>query len=268
MNLRSISSTVYFCEKSIALHLTSLFMLSSCVSQQSVEYLQNKSNDTILAYGEASIDNYKIQPDDELLIQVNSLDDPFANVFLASSAQQPVNSGSVQPYGASLVSYTVDKEGYLALPVIGRISVTGKTLSEINETITTSLTKVLRQPTVNVKLVSRYVSVLGEVRNPGRFSYSQEKMTILDALGMAGDITDYGNRKEVILVRSENGINQRVVVNLACSDVLSSGYFYIRPNDIVYVKPLQRKFWDLRLFPYGTILSALTATILMWSLLD
>jgi len=264
-----MSPRVYFYGRSIAIALiVALPLFTSCISQHSVEYLQNKSNDTIRAFREASLDNYKIQPDDELFIQVNSLDDPFANAFLTSSGQQPLNGGNVQPYGASLISYSVDKDGFLILPVIGKLSVAGKTLTEISETITASLTKVLRQPTVIVKLVSRYVSVLGEVRNPGRYPYSQEKITVLDALGMAGDITDYGNRKEVILVRNENGVNNRIILNLASSEVLSSGYFYIRPNDIVYVKPLQRKFWDLRLFPYGTIISTVTAAILMWSLLD
>ncbi len=268
MNRKSTSSTVCFCGKIFYLHLTALFMLSSCVSQHSVEYLQYKSIDTIAAFREASLEHYKIQPDDELLIQVNSLDDPFANVFLASSAQQPINSGSVQPYGASLISYTVDKEGYLALPVIGRISVAGKTLSEINETIAASLTKILREPTVVVKLVSRNVSVLGEVRNPGRYSYSQEKMTILDALGMAGDITDYGNRKEVLIIRNEGEVNMRIPVNLSNSGILSSTYYYIRPNDIVYVKPLQRKFWDIRIFPYGTIISSITAALLIFTVYE
>ena len=121
---------------------------------------------------------------------------------------------------------------------------------------------------VSVKLVTRYVSVLGEVRNPGRFSYPQDKFTILDALSLAGDITDYGNRKEVILTRNENGMNMRIVVDLSKSEILNSDYYYIRPNDIVYVKPLRKKFWDVRLFPWGAIINVLTAAILLFTVME
>jgi polysaccharide export outer membrane protein len=129
--------------------------------------------------------------------------------------------------------------------------------------ITESLTNVLNQPLVTVKLVNRFVSVIGEVRNPGHFSFTQDKLSIYDAISLAGDITDYGNRKQVVLVRNQNGKNLRINLNLSSSDILSSQYYFLNPNDIVYVKPLKRKFWGMKEFPFSTILTAVTSTIVV-----
>jgi polysaccharide biosynthesis/export protein len=238
------------------------FLLFSCVSQRTVDYLQDESNEP-KSFKEAESAEYRIKPNDELYIQVISLDDPSASIFSATSAQQFLNGGSVQPYGASMLSYTVDSAGYLLMPVIGRILVRDSTLVQVSITITRALTKVLNQPMVSIKHVNRYVSVLGEVRTPGRYAYTQDKLTILDALGLAGDITEYGNRKEIILARNENGMNTRILVDLTKSEILGSTYYYVRPNDIVYVKSLQQhQFWDMRQFPYGVVLSAIAAAIL------
>lgn len=238
--------------------------LSSCVLQQDLEYMQSTSND-IQKFDEAKIEDYRLKPNDELYIQISSIDDPSSNIFSGSSSQQLYNIGAIQPYGASLTAYTINKEGYLFLPVIGQIEVQDKTTAQVSETITSSLNKILNRPMVTVKLVSRYISVLGEVKNPGHFAYSQEKLTIYDALGLAGDIGDFGNRKEVILTRNENGQNLKIPVNLTQADILSSPYYYIRPNDIIYVKPMERKFWGIKEFPYGVIISSLTAAILLYS---
>jgi polysaccharide export outer membrane protein len=129
-----------------------------------------------------------------------------------------------------------------------------------------SLSHILNQPVVTVKLVNRYVSVLGEVKNPGHFPYSQDKLTIYDALGLAGDITDYGNRNKVILIRNINGENIRINVDITKSDILISDYYNLRPNDIVYVKPLRNKFWGMRQFPFEILFSTLTTALLFYSI--
>jgi polysaccharide biosynthesis/export protein len=241
-------------------------LISSCVTQRELEYLQDK-NENIKAFKEAEFPDYRLKPNDELYIQVNSLDDAEAKIF-SNERQDLSNLGSIQPYGASLISYTIDKEGYLLLPVIGRIPVRDKTVSEVIGMIKDSLKGILNQPIVSVKLVNRFISVLGEVNNPGHFSYSQDKLTIYDALGLAGDIGDYGNRETVILIRNENGQNNRINVNLNNSEMLSSNYYYLRPNDIVYVKPMKEKFWGLRQFPYAVIISTITTAILLYSVLQ
>jgi polysaccharide export outer membrane protein len=240
-----------------------LGLVSSCVTQRKVEYLHDRDKN-IKAFKEAEFSDYKLKPNDELYIQINSLDEAAANVF--SNGKQDPYLGSMQPYGASLMSYSIDKEGYLLLPVIGKILVKDKTLSEVSVILKDSLNHILNQPVVTVKLVNRYISVLGEVRNPGHFPYSQDKLTIYDALGLAGDITDYGNRNQVILIRNVNGEDFRINVNITKSDILASDYYNLRPNDIVYVKPLRNKFWGMRQFPFTILFSTLTTGLLIYNI--
>ena len=166
------------------------------------------------------------------------------------------------------MSYSIDKDGYLLLPVIGNIFVKDKTLSQVSVILRDSLNHVLNQPIVSVKLVNRYVSILGEVRNPGHYPYSQEKLSIYDAIGLAGDITDYGNRDKVILVRNENGENIRINLDLTRSEILASEFYYLRPNDIVYVKPLRNKFWGMRQFPFSILFSTITTGLLIYNIIQ
>jgi polysaccharide export outer membrane protein len=238
-------------------------VLSSCVTQSKLEYLQD-SNTNIKAFDEAVYPDYRLKPNDELYIQITSLDEAAAGIF-SSSRDQSYSIGTIQPYGASLLSYSVDKDGFLFLPVIGNVQVKDKTLSEVSENLKESFSHILNQPVVSVKLVNRYVSVLGEVNSPGHFAYSQEKLSIYDALALAGDITVYGNRTNVILVRNVNGQNIRINVSLNSSEILSSEYYHLRPNDILYVKPLRQRFWEMEKFPYSIILSTITTAILIYT---
>jgi polysaccharide export outer membrane protein len=240
--------------------------LTSCVTQRKVEYMQNKNKDEI-AFGEAEFPDYKLKPNDELYIQINSLDVGAANVFSNSSNQAFINTGGLTPYGASLISYSIDKNGNLLLPVIGNISANGKTLAQFSLILRDSLKHILNEPIVSVKLVNRYITILGEVHSPGHFPYSQEKLTVYDALGLAGDIGEYGNRNEVILVRNENGKNIRINLNLTRSDIFASDYYNLRPNDIIYVKPLRNKFWGMREFPFSILFSTITTGLLLYNVI-
>jgi len=238
-------------------------LLTSCVTQSKVEYIQYKSKQAV-AFDQAEFSDYKLKPNDELFIQINSLDDAAASVF-NNSSQQSTLLGTLQPYGASLLSYSVDKEGNIMLPLIGKVSVMDKTLSDVNAILKDSLNHILNLPIISVKLVNRYVSILGEVRNPGHFPYSQDKLTVFDAIGLAGDITDYGNRNEAILIRNENKNNLRVNLDLTKPEILASPYYYLRPSDIIYIKPLKKKIWGMRQFPFEIIFSAITSGILIYN---
>lgn len=237
--------------------------ISSCVTQRSVEYIQD-SNTNIKTFSEAEFADYKLKSNDELYININSLDEAAANVFSNNTEQF---QQALSPYSASMMSYSIDKDGNLLLPIIGNIYVKGKTMSDVSIILRDSLNHILNQPVVTVKLVNRYVSILGEVTNPGHFPYSQEKLTVFDAIGLAGDITDYGNRNKVILVRNENGENKRINIDLTKSDILSSEFYILRPNDILYVKPLTNKFWGMRQFPFTVLFSTITTGLLIYSAL-
>jgi polysaccharide export outer membrane protein len=236
----------------------------SCVTQREVEYMQDPDTD-IKVFNLPEFQDYRLKPTDELYIQIKSLDEGAANFFSNSAGQQNSNMGALDPH---LLSYTIDKEGFLLLPVVGNIEVHGRTLSEVSHMLTDSLQNVLNQPVVTVKLINSYVSVLGEVGKPGHYQYSQEKLSVYDALGLAGDITEYGNRDNVILVRNENGENMRANINLTHSDILSSEYYYLRPNDILYVKPLRNKFWGMRQFPWSVFFAAITTGLLIYEIVN
>jgi len=243
--------------------ITIMLLMTSCITQKNIEYLQDENVD-VKAFDETDFPDYRLKPNDELYIQVSSLDDEAAGVF-SNSKDQSYYIGTMSPYGASMLSYAIDREGFLYLPVIGSIHAQDKTLSEVTEILKDSLGHILHQPIVSVKLVNRYVSVLGEVSFPGQFPYAQDKLSIYDALALAGDITIYGNRDEVLLVRNENGKNLRINVDLNNSDILVSDYYYIRPNDMIYVKPLKKRFWGMDQFPYAVILSTITTALLIFT---
>ena len=245
---------------------TLLGMLFGCVAQHEVQYMQ-KADRTPISFEEAKMTDYRLKPNDELYIKVNSLDDPTANVFSTATGQQTGYQENNSPYSASLLSYTIDREGFLQLPIIGNIFVKDKTLSEVSTILTDSLSHILSQPIVKVKLVNRYISVLGYVRNPGHFPYSQEKLSIYDAIGLAGDMTIFGNRKEVSLTRNENGKNILVKLDLTKPEILASKYYYIRPNDMIYVKPLKKRIWGISEFPFGVLLSSLSFSLLVYSII-
>jgi polysaccharide biosynthesis/export protein len=238
-------------------------LLSGCVTQHNLEYMQTKNRNT-QAYIEAEMPDYKLKPNDELYIQFSSLDPAEANIFADARGGE---SSRMDPYGAYLVSYSIDKEGFLLLPVLGKIYVKDRTTSQVSSIITDSLSHILSQPMVKVKLVNRYVSVLGYVNHPGHYPYSQDKLSIYDALGLAGDITVYGNREEITLTRTENGKNVRKYIDLTSPDILGSENYYLRPNDMIYVKPLKKRFWGMQEFPFALILSTLSVTLLMYSVI-
>jgi polysaccharide export outer membrane protein len=240
---------------------------SSCVSHRNLEYLRDKDkkDEIIVSYNEAKIPDYKLKPNDELNINIKSLDDPTTNVFQTLGNQQGSYGGYTTPYSASLTSYMIDKTGFIQLPVIGNVYVEDRTIPEVITMLQDSLDNILSSPTVTIKLVNRYVSVLGEVARPGNFSYAYEKLNVFDALGLAGDITTYGDRNDVILVRNENGKNIRIKIDLTSADLMASEYYYLRPNDMLYVKPMGKKFWGLAQFPWTVLLSTISTVILIYT---
>jgi polysaccharide export outer membrane protein len=238
------------------------FLMFSCITQRNLEYLQDKHStpDTLV---EASCPKYQLKPNDALYIQINSLDDAASNVFAQPSATQ-----TLDPYGAYMNSYIVDKEGFVQLPVIGKINVSGKTTAEVSNQIKDSVVNILSLPTITVRLVNQYVTILGEVRTPGHVVYSQDKFTIYNAIGLAGDITNYGNRREVILIRNENGQNSKIIIDLTRADILSSSYYFIQPNDLIYVSPLPKRIWGIEQFPFTIIFSTITTALLIYTLIQ
>ena len=247
----------------LILAVTIIALLAGCVTPKEIEYLQQKKK-ALNSVDQPSLPEYVLQEKDELYIVISSLDDANAGIFSSSSTSSG-STTTIDPYSASLNSYEVSVDGFIQMPVIGNLYVKGKTLAEVNQMIKESLVQILSQPFITIKLVNRYVSVLGEVHNPGRFTYTQDKLTIYDAIALAGDISVFGNRSEVSLTRNENGKNTIVILDLTSPEILKSSYFYIRPMDIIYVKPLKKRVWGFSEIPVALLLTTVTTALLIYS---
>lgn len=222
-----------------------LVLFSSCSTSKNVVYFQD------MQPGESEIVmpvplEITIRPEDKISIIVNSRDPQLTDLFnlpyvtrqLGQTANFGGTSYNINSQGVS--GYTVDMNGDIDFPVLGKLHVAGMKREEIaayikNELVTKNLVK---DPVVTVEFMNLCISVLGEVNNPGRFNIDRDRITILDAISMAGDLTIYGNRYKVLVMRQE-GDTQRVYgVNLTSGEhVYTSPVYYLQQNDVVYVEP-------------------------------
>jgi polysaccharide export outer membrane protein len=182
--------------------------------------------------------NYRLQPRDILSIKVKTLDAESSEYFNA----EPGNAFNMfNPASIYLSGYSLDDNGNITLPEVGLVKVGGLTVLESQKKIQEALSTYLNKATVLVKLVSFRITVLGEVRNPGQYFVYNDQATLLEGLGMAGDLTDFGNRENITLIRQNGSKLGGVRINLRDSDILSSKFYYLQPNDVVYVQPLRVK---------------------------
>ena len=178
-----------------------------------------------------------IQPDDELAIYVSSAS-PAASAAYNLPYVNPVSrdmlTSSVSP---RMQTYIVDSKGDIDFPVVGTIHVQGLTTEQVKELLTKKIEEQVKDPVVTVQFVNFTITVAGEVSRPSRIKVDGNRISILDALAEAGDLTPYGERSNVLLIREENGERKYIHLNLNSSDVLTSPYYYLQQNDYVYVSP-------------------------------
>lgn len=224
---------------------SSLLMMVSCNTQNKIAYLQNIEQIAT----DASRQNAQstIQPDDQLLIYVTAKDMSVTAPFNQSIAtdinhsqvsySQPSSNMSSGQASVSGVSYTVYPEGYIDFPILGKVETKGKTLEQLKNDLAHQLKRYIIDPTVNVRYGNYRVTVLGEVNKPGEYVIPNGKTTLLNILGMAGDLTIYGKRDNVLVVRDNDGVRSQEYVNLTDANFVNSEYYYLKQNDVVYVTP-------------------------------
>ena len=188
----------------------------------------------------------KVRPKDKLSILVNAQDQKLTNMFNLPIVSQQIGQESTGSSGTSrgVSGYTVDTDGYINFPVLGKIRVEGMTREQIAEYLTGQLKEkeLIKDPVVTVEFINLGVSVLGEVNNPGRIKIERDNMTILDAISEAGDLTICGKREKVLVLRQENGRQRVYGVNLCSAEhIYSSPVYYLQQNDVVYVEPNDTK---------------------------
>ncbi len=230
--------------KQMLQHIFRLFvavaLLSGCAAPK-IAYFQDVSAGSSKQIATAT--DIRVQPDDKISIVVNSRDPLLANLFNLPVISRTIGATTGQNstfYDRGVSGYTLNKAGEIEFPVLGKVHIAGMTREEIAEKIKNELISqnLVKDPVVTVEFMNLTVSVLGEVTKPGRYNIDKDRMTLLDAIGMAGDLTVYGKRDKVMVQREENGEQKVYMVNLTSAQSLySSPVYYLKQNDLVYVEP-------------------------------
>lgn len=233
--------------KKTAFLLFVIALLTGCNAYQKVAYLQQAGTRAVMSDSVyIPVPEPVIKVGDVLMITVNTNTPEAAIPFNLplipageSSRSYSGGNGSYISYGLSMQNFLVDMEGNLVFPVIGKIQVAGMTKSALAKQIKESIFPryITEEPIIMVRYVNFKVSVLGEVVRPGSFVIDNEKISILEVLAMAGDMTIYGRRESVLLVRENNGSRETVRIDIRDKNLVSSPYFYLQQNDVLYVEP-------------------------------
>ncbi|MFZ4435673.1 MAG: polysaccharide biosynthesis/export family protein [Flavobacterium psychrophilum] len=211
----------------------SLVFFLSCSTKKDVLLFQDKSklNTPI------SFQSPKIQANDILSIQVSTLQPELALPY--NSIIQNPNTANIQIETLKLQGYLVSLEGTINFPVLGTLHVAGKTSQELEAFLNTTLEQGnhLVSPTINVRVINGKVTILGEVARPGTYGFTEQNISVLQALGLAGDLTIRGKRKEVLLIREEAGQRSYTTLDLTQTNWFDTPYYYVRPNDVLVINP-------------------------------
>lgn len=225
--------------KTAILTFVAILAMSSCKTPANIAYFQDATNkDTI--FQAAMVQTLKVSPGDKLMIVVSSKDPQLAALFNLPIAGYRIGMNQSTNSSQSTMSYTVDPEGNIDFPVLGRMKVSGMQRSDIAEMIKKRLVdeNQCKDAVVTVEMDNLYINVLGEVNRAGRYAMTKDQLTVFDALGMAGDLSIQGQRENVMVIRIENGETHTYSMDLTkLADVTKSPGFYLQQNDVVYVEP-------------------------------
>lgn len=244
-----------------------VLIFSSCVPMKKMLLLKDAQmvdeNKSIEYNNERTLD-YKIQPGDNLFIRaLNIIDEKNSLVLNGDSRTGNYMSSDASIY---LNSYTVNKDGYIDYPLTGLVEVKNLTVEQAKEKLQNELSKYVKETALMVKLSNFDLTILGEVTRPGKYKVYQSEISLLEALAMAGNTTDFAKKDAVKIVRRTDNGSEIVTVDVGQADILSSPYYYLKPGDIVYVEPLKFKQWGFTAFPYSTVLSIVSLAITIFTL--
>lgn len=209
--------------------------LSSCGSTKEIAYFQDEKvgdyTQPILLY------DLIYQPNDMLTINVTALDPETVRPFNLNTVSYNSDSSVEMSSGIRMQTYIIDENGNIEFPVLGTVKIGGMSRNEATALLKTKITEYIKDPIVNIRLTNFTITVLGEVNNPGTFTIQDEKVTLTEALGLAGDLSIYGKRNNVLLSREIGGIKKFSIIDLTSVKSLSSSTFNLKQNDVIYVQP-------------------------------
>lgn len=246
--------------------LLALVLASSCTPHRQIVYLQDKQGlgDEI----ESEPRTYRLRPGDIVHVRVMSTD-PVANQIynIDDTRRFTTRAGGVGDPHMFLYGYTINESGYIQMPVIGDVSLQGRTLEEAHEVIRENAREYLVDANVSVKLVNFSVTVLGEVRRPGNFYVYDHEFTLMDAIALAGDLTDYGKREINLIRQTDDGL-KFFTIDITDRSAVASEFYHLQPNDLVYVEPTIAKRFGFDQFPFAVMFSAISTALLLINFLQ
>lgn len=212
-----------------------LCMLTSCGSKKNIIYFQDEpvEDEEILASQPKEL-IYK--PDDILTINVSALDPDTVRPFNLQLVSGGSNDVTAAQTGMRQQTYLVDYDGNIEFPVIGTLKVEGLTRTQLTDMLTEKISEYANDPIVNVRLANFTITILGEVANPGTFTIQDERITFLEAIGLADDLTIFGKRKDILLIREVDGKKKFAEIDLTSINIVNSPVYYLQQNDVIYVK--------------------------------
>lgn len=210
-------------------------LLTSCGSYKQILYFQNLNFSSPV---KENIDNFTavtIQPDDILGITVSSLNPEASAVF---STSVPSNTNNNNP----LIGYQVDQNGMIDIPLVGSFKVSGLSTTELRDKLKSKLLVYLKEPVVNIRILNFKISVLGDVGKPGVYTVQNERITVPEAITLAGDLNVTANRKDLWLIRERDGKREYLPIDLTSKSIFNSPYYYLKTNDLLYIQPGKAKY--------------------------
>ena len=235
-------------------------VLSSCASRQEIVYFQDEPvTEEIKSLNQ----NFEIRfkPDDLLTIDVSASDPEVAAPFNLPAVSYNTRS-IIQANGTlKMQTYLIDSNGNIEFPILGTIKLGGLTRSEANKTMKDLLLEHIKDPIVNIRLANFTITVLGEVNNPGTFTVLDERISLTEALGLAGDLTIYGKRDNVFLIREVDGQKRYAKFDLTSINVVNSPNYYLTQNDVIYVEPNNAKVRQSSYNQNNTVLISAVSTL-------
>ncbi len=230
----------YFFGLKKAITLLFVLLLFSCKPRAELVYYQNI--DGLASPEKSNSYEIKIQPDDLLMIIVSADDPETAIPFNLSSISVPSAYNMTATRGQeTMQSYLVDAAGTIDFPILGKLKVGGLSRTEVIQLLEAKIMKYIKNPIINIRIMNFKVSVQGEVTMPGTYPVSSDRVTLIEAISMAKDLTIYGKRDNILIIREINGVKSYNRVDITKSDFINSPFYYLAQNDVVYVEPNKAK---------------------------
>lgn len=238
---------------------------TSCVSNKQLVYFQDQAikRQQVVQFNNQK-PTYRIQSGDILNIQVKGVDQEISNMFNTTTAIINFND----PVNQFMVGYSVDETGDIKMPTAGKVQVRGLTVPEATDLVQQRINNYLKGAVIILKLVSFKITVLGEVKRPGQYFIANNQATVLEGIGIGGDLTNVANRRRIKLFRQTPQGTEVTLIDLTDSKLIRSPYYYLQPNDVLYVEPLSGQTPRANLAPITLSLGILTGLVTTFLLID